>query len=61
MKSLFNILTIISLFFLLGTTGAADRGLISIATWAIRMAITFGCFGLFCKLADMCGDNRDDE
>lgn len=51
MKKVFGALAFLSFFFLLGTAGAVEQGIISLGPGTVRMVVSLATFGLFCKLS----------
>lgn len=52
-KTIYGILAALSFLYVLGVAGSLDLNMVSLGIGAIRMILGLGCFGIFCKLADI--------
>ena len=50
-RVVFGTLAFLSFFYLLGVVGAVEQDTMALGTGVIHMAISLGCFWLFCKLS----------
>ena len=50
-RTMFRILTFLSLFYILGVVGAVEQDTMALGAGMVRMSIGLGCFWLFSELS----------